>query len=122
MKKKTLILDCDNVTIDWSSMVIPFLISSGIEVSDQLRADIQDDVFFNLDELNKYFDEGFLPAYHRSIFASEMFPMNKQLPALLNELKQHYNLVALTSFSNDPISILNREMNIENYFPDTFCW
>lgn len=116
MKKPTLILDMDGVVLNWLSQLVPFLKSENLW-TEAIQKDLEEQAFFDLDLT---FGEGTRERYHRSALISQLSAWDEDVIETVHALSEHFNLVGLTSFSDDPVAQGHRRHNIQTYFPDLF--
>jgi hypothetical protein len=106
--KRTLILDCDGVILRWNANLLAHLMTLG-PVHPELPGKIERNEFIDLDLLNMES----LALYNQSIFAADLPLLEDSTIHVLRHLAEHYDLVALTSFSDHPDAVKNRRANIE---------
>jgi len=120
--KKTLLTDCDGVLLNWLSGVPAFLEDQGQD-SSHLKARLEGNQFVPIEELFVADDtDGALArlgAYHSSDHLKSLPVMEPGSEASLKRLSDEYEIIVVTSFSEDPIAQQNRADNLELRYGDS---
>lgn len=113
---QTVVLDIDNVVLRWNSQLIPFLKFKGIEKLEILEKIARNEFI----DLRIEFSHDFMDEYHNSSYCANLLPLEDINIEIIFKLKQYYNVIALTSFSEHGGAQKNRNENIVKYYPDVF--
>ena len=126
--KKTLLTDCDGVLLDWLSGIPEFLASQGLD-SDHLMDGLMGNQFIPIEKI--FMSETVEQAlsrmndYHRSDCMKKLPIMEPGAEASLKRLSDEYEIIVVTSFSEDKAAQKNREENLQlrygNSISDLIC-
>jgi len=120
--KKTIILDCDGVLLQWESNLPFFALENGLNVENILKAfTATEHLTFN--ELfgvpNKLIGAELLQRYNEGKFGRYLAPYNDAVVGI-KKLSERYNLICLSSFGSTTEAWINRKKNLQAFFPDCF--
>ena len=116
MKKPTLILDMDGVMFRWSSQLAPFLKEENLWTQD-IQDAIDQHLFLDLDITC---GPGTRAKYHQSSWMADLEVWDEHVVETIHALSEHFTLVGLTSFSEDPVAQSQRRKNLDKHFLGMF--
>ncbi len=126
--KKTLVTDCDGVLLQWLTHVPDFVEDLGLDAShlkDCLKGN-QFIPFFDLFAATNE-KEAFerLEAYQTSEYLKKLPVIENGSEKVISDLSKEYEIIVVTSFSENPIAQKNRAENLElrfgNSISDLIC-
>lgn len=119
--KKTLITDCDGVLLNWLSGIPGFLESQGFDTQ-HLQGYLSGNQFIPFQDLFMAdSDEGALAmmnAYHQSDFLARLPEMEPGSSETIQRLSEDFDIIVVTSFSDDKIAQQNRQDNLTLRYGD----
>lgn len=118
--KETIILDVDGVLLSWNSNILKFLTAKGYKITKDIIEDIANNKWIEMKRLDSLINGDFVKEYHNSRHCAQLPVVYNKLPMLLKILSETYELVTLTSFSNEEKAKKNRIRNLEDCFGNIF--
>lgn len=121
-KKPLILTDIDGVVLQWVSRLPEFLASKGYDTAEAVAVR-DEDRWTTMEELMGGVDEETATAlfneYCSSDFLRELDGY-KDAVAVINNMKDHFDFVAITAIGLKPINKKNRVANLEALFPGAF--
>ena len=119
--KKTLLTDCDGVLLNWLSGIPDFLADLGMD-SGHLKARLEGNQFVPIEEI--FMSENMEDAlarmseYQKSEYLKKLPVMEPGCELPISRLSEEYDIVVVTSFSEDKSAHKNREDNLKLHYGD----
>lgn len=120
--KKTLLTDCDGVLLDWLSGIPAFLEDLGMD-SSHLKERLEGNQFVPIEEI--FMSESLEQALAR-MSQYQTSEYLKSLPVIeagcelpISRLSEEYDIIVVTSFSEDKVAHQNREDNLRLRYGDS---
>lgn len=120
--KPLILTDIDGVVLQWVSRLPEFLASKGYDTT-EAQAVYDEDRWTTMEELMGDVDTETATALFNEYCSSDYLKnldAYKDSVAIINEMKQHFDFVAITAIGLKPINKTNRVANLEALFPGAF--
>ncbi|AXF40771.1 hypothetical protein HYP67_gp189 [Acinetobacter phage vB_ApiM_fHyAci03] len=120
-KRPVVLIDVDGVCVKWQSGLPYYMAKHNIPAQRALDMMI-DEAFISPEELfgmSREVSMTFLKDYNKSKFIKYLAPYDDALE-MINEMKQHWDFVAVTALGTDKETIMNRAFNLNALFPGAF--
>ena len=122
-KRPVVLIDIDGVCVIWQSFLPYFLentkydidMTSAIKLLTCESFSLFHDIFYNDRELSKIV----VDEYNKTDYIKYLTPYPDAL-SVINEMKAHWDFVAITAIGYDEKTIENRKYNLNVLFPDAF--
>lgn len=122
MFKETLILDCDGVTLQWESNLPFFALEHGLNVENVLKAFGATEHISPMELFGVPTPElgmEMIALYNEGKFGRYLAPYADAV-AGIKTLSKKFNLITLSSYGSNTTAWLNRQKNLQAFFPDCF--
>lgn len=118
---KTLLTDCDGVLLNWLSGIPAFLAEQGMD-SSHLKARLDGNQFVPIEELfmSENLEDALaqMSAYQKSEHLKKLPVMEPGSELSISKLSEEYDIIVVTSFSEDKAAHKNREDNLRLRYGD----
>lgn len=117
--KKVILTDVDGVLLNWESNLLDFLIEKE-NVSEKVLMNVRKYIeTFSVTDFKKAFSNNFdlVTDYNNSIYSKSLTPL-PDAQDIINNIKNQYDIIAITAMGTSKEAISNREENLEKYFPN----
>lgn len=119
--RPVVLIDVDGVCVKWQSGLPYYLSQKNIDPTKAIEMNVSEE-FLSPEEIvgMDYAVAGmFIRDYNKSKFIKYLSPYNDAL-VVINEMKKHWDFVALTALGTDQNTIMNRAFNLNALFPGAF--
>lgn len=116
--KKIILTDVDGVLLNWESHLLDFAIQRNVNFN--ILSGIQKYLkSFSVVDFEKVFkmDPEFVTDYNNSDFSKKFKPL-KDAQDIINNIKDEYDIIAVTAMGTEKKAMDNRRENLEEYFPN----